>query len=98
MKKINNTISISRRIFRDELRRLCINKEWYTCGDIKAYDALFDKLHKDMEDTEIIGICIDIYDHSNIERFSQEYGVSYEEVFDNIVYEVYELVHTFVVR
>ena len=98
MKKINNTISISRRIFRDELRRLCINKDWYTCGDIKAYDALFDKLHEDMEDTEIIGVCIDIYDHSNIERFSQEYGVSYEEVFDNIVYEVYELVHTFVVR
>lgn len=98
MKKINDTISLSKRIFRDELRRLCINKNWYTCGDIKAYDNLFNMLHEDMDDTEIIGICIDIYDHSDIEGFSQEYGVSYEDVFDNIVYEVYELVHTFVVR
>lgn len=98
MKKINDTISLSKRIFRDELRRLCINKDWYTCGDIKGYDNLFNMLHEDMDDTEIIGICIDIYDHSDVEQFAQEYDVSYEEVFDNIVYEVYELVHTFVVR
>ena len=98
MKKINDTISLSRRIFRDELRLLCINKDWYTCGDIKAYDNLFNMLHEDMDDTEIIGICIDIYDHTDVERFSKEYGVSYEDVFDNIVYEVYELVHTFVIR
>ena len=55
-------------------------------------------LHEDMDDAEIIGVCIDIYDHTNVEQFAQEYGVSYEEVFDNIVYEVYELVHTFVER
>jgi hypothetical protein len=55
-------------------------------------------LHEDMDDAEIVGICIDIYDHSDVERFSKEYGVSYEDVFDNIVFEVYELVHTFVKR
>lgn len=98
MKKINNTISLRRRIFRDELRRLCINKDWYTCGSIKAYDNLFNMLHVDMDDTEIIGICIDIYDHTDVEEIASNDGVSCEDVFDNIVYEVYELVHTFVVR
>lgn len=96
--KVNETITLRKQIFRDELRRLCINKEWYTCGDIKAYDGLFDKLSRDMDDIEIIGICIDIYDHSDVEKFASEYGVSYDEVFDNIVYEVFELVHTFVER
>jgi hypothetical protein len=55
-------------------------------------------LHEDMDDAEIVGICIDIYDHSDVERISNEDGVSYEDVFDNIVFEVYELVHTFVER
>jgi len=97
MRKVNN-VKLTQRIFRDELRRLVNDKEWYTCGDIEAYDNLFNMLHEDIDDTEIIGICIDIYDHSDVERFSKEYGVSYEDTFDNIVYEVYEIVHTFVVR
>lgn len=97
MRKVNN-VTLTQRIFRDELRNLCINKDWYTCGDIKAYDNLFNMLHEDMDDTEIIGICIDIYDHTDVERFSEEYGVSYEDTFDNIVYEVFEIAHTFVKR
>lgn len=97
MKKVNN-LALRQQIFRDELRALCINKDWYTLGNIKQYDNLFDRLSRDMDDTEIIDVCIDIYDHTDVEQFAQEYGVSYEEVFDNIVYEVYELVHTFVER
>jgi hypothetical protein len=98
VKVANFNVTLSKRIFRDELRRLCINKDWYTCGDIEAYDNLFNMLHEDMDDAEIVGICIDIYDHSDVERISNEDGVSYEDVFDNIVFEVYELVHTFVKR
>ena len=97
MKKVNN-LALRRQIFRDELRTLCINKEWYTLGNIKQYDALFDKLSRDMDDAEIIGVCFDIYGHTDVKQISKEYGVAYEEVFDNIVYEVYELVHTFVER
>ena len=97
MKKVNN-VTLRRQIFRDELRRLCINKDWYTLGNIKQYDALFDKLSRDMDDAEIIGVCIDIYDHTDVEEIVSNDGVSYEEVFDNIVYEVYKLVHTFVER
>jgi hypothetical protein len=97
MEKIIN-VTLSKRIFRDELRLLCINKDWYTCGDIEAYDNLFNMLHEDMDDAEIVGICIDIYDHSDVEKIASNYGVSYDEVFDSIVYEVFRLVHTFVKR
>ena len=93
-----NQVTIRRQIFRDELRRLCINKDWYTLGDIKQYDNLFDKLSSDMDDTEIIGVCFDIYGHTDVEEIASNDGVSCEDVFDNIVYEVYELVHTFVIR
>ena len=93
-----NQVTIRRQIFRDELRRLCIDKDWYTLGDIKQYDALFDKLSPDMDDAEIIGVCFDIYGNTDVEKISSDDGVSYEDVFDNIVYEVYELVHTFVER
>jgi hypothetical protein len=96
LKVANHNVTLSKRIFRDELRRLCIDKDWYTCGDIVAYDNLFNMLHEDMDDAEIVGICIDIYDHTDVERISNEDGVSYEDIFDNIVFEVYELVHTFV--
>ena len=98
VKVADHNVTLSKRIFRDELRRLCINKDWYTCGDIEAYDNLFDMLHEDMDDAEIVGICIDIYGHTDVEEIASNDGVSYEEVFDNIVYEVYELVHTFVER
>jgi hypothetical protein len=98
LKVANHNVTLTKRIFRDELRTLCVKEDWYTCGDIDAYDNLFNMLHRDMDDAEIVGICVDIYDHSDVERFSKEYGVSYEDIFDNIVYEVYELVHTFVVR
>ena len=91
-------VTLKKKIFRDELRTLCINKEWYTKGDIKEYDNLFNKLHDDMTDDEIVDICKDIYDHSDIEQTAETYGVSYDEIFDNIVHEVFEIVHTFVVR
>jgi hypothetical protein len=55
-------------------------------------------LHEDMDDAEIVGICIDIYDHSDVEKIASNYGVSYDEVFDSIVYEVFRLVHTFIKR
>lgn len=98
VKVANHNVTLSKRIFRDELRRLCINQDWYTLGDIKQYDALFDKLSCDMDDAEIIGVCFDIYGHTDVEEIASNDGVSCEEVFDIIVYEVYELVHTFVVR
>ena len=51
-------ITLTKRIFRDELRTLCINKDWYTEGNIKEYDNLFDKLHDDMTDDEILDIIV----------------------------------------
>lgn len=91
-------IRLRKQIFRDELRTLCIRKDWYTCGDVTSYDNMFDRLSRDMHDIDILEVAKDIYDHTNITRLEYEYGVSQDEVFDNIVYEVFGLVHVFVVR
>lgn len=91
-------VKLRKQIFRDELRSLCVRKDWFTCGSIADYDAMFNKLNNDMSDNEIVNVAIDIYNYSDVEKTAEEYGVAYEEVFDNIVYEVFEIVHTFVVR
>ena len=91
-------VKLRKQIFRDELRNLCVRKDWFTCGSIADYDAMFNKLNNDMSDEEIVDVCKDIFDYSDVEKTAREYGVAYEEVFDNIVYEVFEIVHTFVVR
>lgn len=91
-------VKLRKQIFRDELRSLCVRKDWFTCGSIADYDAMFNKLNNDMSDDEIVNVAIDIYNYSDVEKTAEEYGVAYEEVFDNIVYEVFEIVHTFVVR
>ena len=98
VKVADHNVTLSKRIFRDELRRLCINKDWYTCGDIEAFYYMNHDDCNDMDDAEIVGICIDIYGHTDVEEIASNDGVSCEEVFDNIVYEVYRLVHTFVKR
>lgn len=91
-------IKLRKQIFRDELRNLCVRKDWFTCGSIVEYDAMFNKLNNDMSDDEIVEVCRDIYYYSDVKKTAEEYGVAYEEVFDNIVYEVFEIVHTFIVR
>ena len=91
-------IKLRKQIFGDELRNLCVRKDWFTCGSIADYDAMFNKLNNDMSDEEIVDVCKDIFDYSEVEKKAEEYGVPYEEVFDTIIYEVFEIVHTFVVR
>lgn len=91
-------IKLRKQIFRDELRCLCIRKDWYTCGDIKSYDNMFNRLSKNMADNEILEVAKDIYDNTDIFKIQCEYGASEDDVFDNIVYELFEIVHTFVER
>lgn len=91
-------VKITKRINRDGLRNLCINKKWFTCGDCEAYETMLNKTNKDLTDNDVIEIAKDIYDNSYIERFADEYGVSFEEVFDNMVFEVFKIVNVFVIR
>ena len=54
----------------DELRNLCIRKNWYTHGTNEEYCNLFNLLSKDFHSAEmttekLVEIAIDIYNHSD---------------------------------
>lgn len=58
----------------DELRSFCINNRFYTHGDCKAYDHMFEMARKYQGGVELLAmIAEDIYDHSGydeLENFS----------------------------
>lgn len=89
-------MKLRKQINKDELRSLCIRKDWYTCGDCEEYSYLFSKCNGNMTDEDVVKVAEDIYDHSDIERFVAEYGVAEVDVFNNMVFEVFEITHTFV--
>ena len=60
----------------DNLRRVCIENRWYTRGDNRAYNALFDRLydengcHENITTEKLAEIATDIYEHSNITDYT----------------------------
>lgn len=60
-----------RKIREDDLRNLCIAKQWYTRGDNAAYNHLLNDLAKDKENIttdDIVEIALDIMKHSNTDQ------------------------------
>lgn len=60
-----------RKIIKDDLRNLCIEKRWYTRGDNASYNHLLDDLAGDKENIttdDIVEIALDIMEHSNTEQ------------------------------
>lgn len=60
-----------RQINADSLRRLCISKRWYTCGDNAAYNHLLYDLADDKENItteDIVEIAQDITEHSDTDQ------------------------------
>ena len=61
-----------------KLRKLCIQHNWYTCGDNDEYAALFAKLHDEegelvhISTDKLVEIATDIYEHSEIKHYSLE--------------------------
>lgn len=60
-----------RRILSEDLRELCIRKNWYTRGDCKAYSHLLNELAHEKENIttdDIVEIAQDILEHSNTDQ------------------------------
>ena len=76
------------KIYADEVRNKCIEKDWYTRGDNKAYGKMLD-LCKDTEEVTLVilmAIAEDIYAHSNPDRWE-----GYDDnPLANIMYELME--------
>lgn len=62
-----------------KVRSLCIDNNYYTCGDCTAYNNMFTMCENATTPEDIKGIAKDIADHSNVEDDKQEF-------IDNIVF------------
>lgn len=63
MKRIANRIDMS------NLRQMCIDHKYYSCGDCKAYDSMLTRYKddKDVSAEEIYDLAKDIKEHSDTE-------------------------------
>lgn len=82
---------IERRIINaSELRKLCIENNWYTEGDIEEYSHLLLELasnRNNLTKGRIAEIVDDIIAHSDT-----------DETFESVAYKVLEISHTFLYR
>ena len=84
---------VSKAISTTDLRSLCIEQDYYTRGDVKAYNELFEYVKdKDINGDDVIAIATDIYEHSDIKRFMGEYNCTADEVFDSIYFNIGQIV------
>lgn len=78
-------ITSARRIDCYDLRNLCINKSWYTCGTNEEYAELFKRCDSDnLTNEHLYYMAADIKKHSETEH----------EI-ESIMFELAEIAHTF---
>lgn len=82
-------ITVTRRIDRDIVRNLCIQKNYYTRGDVREYDRLLDLIPLEPSDKDFEDIAYNIYRHSDIDRICGEYGCDEATALESILFELY---------
>ena len=75
-------ITIEQRWHRDDVRRTCIEQNWYTCGDCEAYEKMLDMVEHTTPTTEnIYRVAKDICDHSEYQTISNVmFGLMHDAV------------------
>lgn len=87
MKNLRITgMRVTRSIDLDKVRQVCIDYNYYTCGNAEDYqEMLFKYPKKDMSDTDYFLMAEDIFRHSDVERRCEEYGCTEEEFLQSII-------------
>ena len=72
-------LTVKRKITWEEIREVCMEHQYYTRGDVASYEKMFTMAKSDMQDEDYIKIAWDIFNHSDIDRMCNEYGIDEEE-------------------
>lgn len=75
----------TRRIDISKVRAMCIEHDYYTNGDVYAYENMF---HKCELGYSILEIAKDIMDHSNVKKFLHSYGCDEKDFLECICYNL----------
>lgn len=78
-----------RKMHSDDLRRLCIFKNWYTAGRLESYENILTKVDniKNITTPDLVEIAEDIYGNSDFDYMKNE-GYSMNEIYCHIMFEL----------
>ncbi len=90
-------VNVTRKLFWDDVRQVCIQNQYYTRGTNEEYMDLFNIIRSfsTVDDTQLFIVAQDIYNHSNVERIMNEGGVDECGVMESILFNLTEVTHTF---
>lgn len=73
-----------------KVRQMCIDYNFYTCGDTNAYYKMFSKCNEYAgEDEKLREVAWDIVDHSDIERLESFY--EFDTIYDIVAWVMTQL-------
>lgn len=75
-------VKTTRMIFAEDLRHKCISEMWYTRGTNEAYSRMLGLCDTELTDKLLLELIMDIYHHSNWDKY--EYGV--KEIYNHIAW------------
>ena len=84
-------MKIARDITSDKVREMCIRHDYYTCGDCDEYSIMLANVNfVDPDDVDSMAtIAKDIFDHSDVKQFCEDYVCSRGDVYAHIMYNLY---------
>lgn len=90
-------VNVTRKLFWDDVRQVCIQNQYYTRGTNEEYMDLFNIIRSfsTVDDTQLFIVAQDIYNHSDVERIMNEGGVDECGVMESILFNLTEVTHTF---
>lgn len=85
-------IKTSKMLRANDVRKMCIAQDWYTCGDCRAYESLLGMCNSTNVTTELIyKIAKDIVEHSDLSAYCQ----SDTENIESVMFSVNKCVNEF---
>ena len=89
-------VKVVRYLSASNVRQVCIDHNYYTCGDCDAYQKLLNNVMMldGVTDEDLLKITENIYNHSNIDKMMMEYGVDNAGIFQSIFYNIAKVVDT----
>lgn len=90
-------VNVTRKLFWDDVRQVCIQNQYYTRGTNEEYLDLFNivRSFSTVDDTQLFIVAQDIYNHSDVERIMNGGGVDECGVMESILFNLTEVTHTF---
>lgn len=94
---MTNTIKAkeTRKIYSDDLRNLCIARNWYTIGTCKDYMKLLNTVDalKNVTTRNIVGIAQDIIENSDMSGYECQY--SDKEIIESVCFDIAKISNVF---